>query len=239
MTAAARGLTDRGAAARLVRDGRNVLPRAKPVPAWRQLVAQMTHFFALMLWVAGALAFVARLPQLGVAIFVVIVVNGLFAFVQESRAEHAAERLRDLLPRRAAVVRDGRPTEIDAAELVIDDVVLLDAGDRVSADLRVIRAHALRVDTSLLTGESVPVDVGDGGPLFAGTFVVEGAGRAVVEATGPRTRLAAIATLTQAGRRPRSPLAHELGRVVRTVAAIAVGVGLAFFAIALGVGSPA
>ncbi len=168
-----------------------------------------------------------------------IVVNGVFAFVQESRAEHAAERLRDLLPRRAVVLRDGRPVDIDAAELVVDDVVMLNAGDRVSADLRVIRAHALRMDTSLLTGESVPVEIDDGGQLFAGTFVIEGEASAVVDATGTSTRLAAIATLTQTGRRPRSPLAHELDRVVRTVAAIAVGVGFAFFGIALAVGSPA
>ena len=129
--------------------------------------------------------------------------------------------------------------EIDASELVVDDVVVLAAGDRVSADLRVIEAQALRMDTSLLTGESVPVTVDDGGELFAGTFVVEGEGRALVESTGASTRLAAIAQLTQSGRRPKSPLAHELDRVVRTVAAIAVGVGVAFFGIALAVGSPA
>jgi P-type E1-E2 ATPase len=168
----------------------------------------MVHFFALMLWVAGALAFVAGMPQLGTGIFVVVVVNGVFAFVQESRAEHAAERLRELLPRRAIVVRDGLAVEVDAAELVVDDLVVLSAGDRVSADLRVIAANALRMDTSLLTGESVPLDVDAGGRVFAGTFVVEGEGRAIVEATGTGTRLAAIAQLTQAGRRPKSPLAH-------------------------------
>ena len=97
------GLRAADARARLARDGPNVLPSPRPPPAWRQLAAQMTHFFALMLWVAGVLAFIADLPQLGVAIFVVVVVNGVFAFVQESRAEHAAERLRDLLPRRAIV----------------------------------------------------------------------------------------------------------------------------------------
>jgi calcium-translocating P-type ATPase len=199
----------------------------------------MTHFFALMLWVAGVLAFIADLAQLGVAIFVVVVVNGVFAFVQESRAEHAAERLRDLLPRRAMVLRDGAPLEIDAAELVVDDVVLLAAGDRVSADLRVTEAHALVMDTSLLTGESVPVPASEDDDLFAGTFVVEGEGRAMVEATGASTRLAAIAQLTRVGQRPRSPLAHEIDRVVRTVAFIAVGVGVAFFGIALAVGSPA
>ena len=199
----------------------------------------MTHFFALMLWVAGILAFIAGLPQLGVAIFVVVVVNGVFAFVQESRAEHAAERLRDLLPRRAIVVRDGVPVEIDAAELVVDDLVLLVAGDRVSADLRVTESHALRMDTSLLTGESVPVPAAERDELFAGTFVVEGEGRAVVEAVGATTRLAAIAQLTQVGHRPRSPLALELDRVVRTVAMIAVGVGVAFFGVSLAIGSPA
>ena len=129
--------------------------------------------------------------------------------------------------------------EIDAAELVVDDLVLLAAGDRVSADLRVIESHALLMDTSLLTGESVPVPVAERDELFAGTFVVEGEGRAVVEAIGATTRLAAIAQLTQVGHRPRSPLAHELDRVVRTVAMIAVGVGVAFFGVSLAIGSPA
>ena len=235
----AQGLRSVDARARLVLDGPNALPSPPSPPAWRRLAAQMVHFFALMLWVAGVLAFIANLPQLGVAIFVVIVVNGVFAFVQETRAEHAAERLSDLLPRRAMVLRDGAALEIDAAELVVHDLVLLAAGDRVSADLRVTEAHALLMDTSLLTGESVPVPAAPHDGLFAGTFVVEGEGRAVVEATGANTRLAAIAQLTQVGRRPRSPLAHELDRVVRTVALIAVGVGFAFFGVALVVGSPA
>ncbi|MGQ0432470.1 MAG: cation-translocating P-type ATPase [Microthrixaceae bacterium] len=234
----AQGLSAADAEVRLARDGPNVLPSPRPPSAWRQLAAQMGHFFALMLWVAGALAFVAGLPQLGVAIFIVVVVNGVFAFVQESRAEHAAERLRDLLPRRATVLRDGTPTEVDAADLVLGDVVLLSAGDRVSADLRVTEAHALVVDASLLTGESVPVTATTDEELFAGTFAVGGEARAIVTATGAATRLGAIAQLTRVGRRPRSPLARELDRVVRTVATIAVGVGGAFFGVALALGSP-
>jgi calcium-translocating P-type ATPase len=233
------GLRAVDAAARLARDGPNVLPSPRPPNLWHQLAAQMTHFFALMLWVAGGLAFVARLPELGVAIFVVVIVNGVFAFVQESRAERAAERLRDLLPRRVTVERDGIPVEMDASQLVVGDLVLLGAGDGVSADLRIDESHALLIDTSTLTGESVPIPAASGDQLFAGTFVVEGEGRALVEATGTRTRLAAIATLTRAGRRPRSPLAHELDRIVRTVSVIALGVGVAFFGVALGVGSPA
>jgi calcium-translocating P-type ATPase len=233
------GLRAAEALGRLAAEGPNVLPSPRPPPPWRQLAAQMTHFFALMLWGAGVLAFVAGMPQLGGAIFVVIVVNGVFAFVQESRAEHAAERLRDLLPRRALVLRDGVPVEIDAADLVSGDLVLLAAGDRVSADLRVTESHALLMDTSLLTGESVPVAASEGDKIFAGTFVVEGEGQAVVEATGAGTRLASIAQLTQVGHRPRSPLANELHRVVRTVAVVAVGVGIAFFGVSLAVGSPA
>jgi calcium-translocating P-type ATPase len=233
------GLRAVDAAARLARDGPNVLPSPRPPNLWHQLAAQMTHFFALMLWVAGGLAFVARLPELGVAIFVVVIVNGVFAFVQESRAERAAERLRDLLPRRVTVERDGIPVEMDASQLVVGDLVLLGAGDGVSADLRIDESHALLIDTSTLTGESVPIPAASGDQLFAGTFVVEGEGRALVEATGTRTRLAAIATLTRAGRRPRSPLAHELDRIVRTVSVIALGVGVVFFGVALGVGSPA
>ncbi|MBK9180485.1 MAG: cation-transporting P-type ATPase [Acidimicrobiales bacterium] len=229
----AAGLTSAEAAERLRRDGPNVLPPPARRSPWKELAHQLVHFFALMLWVAAGLAFVAGMPQLGVAIAVVVVVNGTFAFIQESRAERAAEKLADLLPRRALVRRDGVPVEVDAAALVLGDVVLLTAGDRVSADLRTVEAHALLLDTSLLTGESaaVPVDVGE--RVHGGTFVVEGDAVAEVVATGARTRLAGIAALTRATHRPRSPLAIELDRVVRTIAAIAVAVGGAFFAVAV------
>jgi magnesium-transporting ATPase (P-type) len=233
------GLSTTEAAARLERDGPNALPVTPPPPAWRLLAGQMVHFFALLLWGAGILAFAARMPELGVAIFAVVVINGLFAFAQEYRAERAAERLRDLLPRRATVMRDGKSVEIDASELVVGDVVLLSSGDRISADLRVVEAHTLSIDTSTLTGESVPVTVEAGEEAFAGTFVVEGEGLAVVTTTGSATRLAGIAQLTRAGPRPSTPLAQELDRVVRTIAAIAVGVGSVFFIVSLLVGTPA
>lgn len=233
------GLTEVEALERLARDGPNVLPRPAGVPAWRQLAGQLTHFFAVMLWIAGALAFVARLPQLGVAIFAVVVLNGVFAFVQEHRAERAAQRLGELLPRRATVVRDGRPREVEAADLVVGDLVALAAGDRVSADMRVESSHRLRLDTSLLTGETTLTDVDVGDEVHAGTYVVEGEGSAVVAATGRATRLAGIASLTRATARPITPLAVELRRLVRTIAVIAVLVGAGFFGLALLIGTPA
>src|ERR1019366_784251 len=130
VTSQPRGLTSAEAGDRLRLAGSNLLPTRPRTPAWRQCAAQMLHFFALMLWAAGGLAILAGMPQLGIAIFVVIIVNGLFAFVQEYRAERASEKLRDLLPRRAMVVRDGALLEIDATQLVVDDVVLLRSGDR-------------------------------------------------------------------------------------------------------------
>ncbi len=233
------GLNVAEAAARLARDGRNELPAPEPPSRLRLIIGQMTHFFALLLWVAGALALVAGMPQIGIAIFIVVIVNGLFAFAQEYRAERAAERLRDLLPRRVTVLRSGERVDIDASELVVGDLVVLEAGDRISADLCAIEAHALLVDSSLLTGESVPNSLDEGDPLFAGTFVVEGEGLAVVTATGVGTRLAGIAALTTAAKRPRTPLAVELDRVVRIVAVIAITVGVLFFVISMLIGQPA
>ncbi|HEX5613637.1 MAG TPA: HAD-IC family P-type ATPase, partial [Acidimicrobiia bacterium] len=240
LTSGARaGLTSEEAARRHVASGPNVLPTTPPEPAWRQLAQQLVHFFALLLWAAGGLAIVGGMPALGIAIFGVIVVNGAFAFAQEHRAERAAERLRALLPRRVVVVRDGVSTEIDASELVVGDRVVLAAGDRISADLVAIESHALRVDTSTLTGESVPTDVEVGGSVFAGSFVVEGEAVATVVAIASDTRLASIAQLTTVTKREPTPLALELHRVVRTIAFVAVGVGVSFFVLSLLLGTPA
>ena len=233
------GLSVEEAALRLRRDGPNVLPTVKRRHGWRKFVAQMTHFFALLLWGAGILALIAGMPQLGVAIFVVVVVNALFAFVQEQRADHAAQRLSELLPRRASVIRSGEEREIDAAQLVAGDLVVLRDGDRISADMRVVDVDSLSVDSSMLTGESVPVSATVDDLLLAGTFVTTGEARVTVVATGSATRLAQIAHLTTAGPRPRTPLALELNNVVRIVAFVAVGVGVGFFLLSLLIGSSA
>jgi magnesium-transporting ATPase (P-type) len=182
------GLTTDEAFAQLRADGPNELPRQRPPSALRRFVGQLVHFFALTLWAACALALVGGLPQLAVAISVVVVLNAVFAFLQESRANRAAEHLRALLPNTVTVRRDGRPTRIDASEVVVGDLVLLDAGDRVPADAMVAVTDMLTVDTSLLTGESEAALTSSGDALFAGTFVVEGYAEATVTATGAKTR---------------------------------------------------
>ncbi|WP_308192681.1 cation-translocating P-type ATPase [Mycolicibacterium lacusdiani] len=237
-TASNPGLSSAQAAAKLEAEGPNQLPRPPGTPWWRRLAAEMVHFFALLFWAAGGLAFVAGLPQLGIAIFVVVVLNGVFAFAQEERAQHAAEGLRRMLPRQATVLRDGRPQVVGADQLVVDDVVLLSEGDRISADASVIEASTLSVDTSAMTGESVPEHPCPSDTVFAGCFVVEGQGRVRVTATGARTRLAGIATLASARRFTQTPLRRELTRVSRLIALVAIAVGASFYCIALLVGMP-
>jgi magnesium-transporting ATPase (P-type) len=190
------GLTSAQVAARRARDGPNELPKPRRSPALLQLVAQWTHFFALLLWAAAILAVMAGMPQLGVAIAVVVVINGVFAFMQEHRAERAADRLQDLLPKQVTVRRDGEVQIVEAVDLVRGDVVLLSAGDRVCADLVLADVNSLAIDTSAMTGESVPERPDIGAPAFAGTFVVEGEGRGVVTEIGAATELAGIAAMS-------------------------------------------
>jgi calcium-translocating P-type ATPase len=227
-----RGLTGEEAAARLARDGPNIMPSARRTPAVVLLLRQLVHFFALLLWCASGLALLAGMPELAVAIVVVVLLNGAFAFAQEYRADKAAQRLRELIPAKVVVRRDGRRMTIDAAELVAGDVVLLEAGDRISADLRLEDVHALGVNESMLTGESRPARPAAGDTAYAGTFVVEGQAEGVVTATGGRTRLAGIARLTREATRPPSPLSRHLAKVTRVVAGIALAVGVAFFGLA-------
>jgi magnesium-transporting ATPase (P-type) len=238
MSTTAAGLSSTEAARRSAAEGPNRLPAPSRPSTARRLVGELTHFFAVMLWGAGLLALVAGLPQLGVAIFAVIVLNALFAFAQQARADRASDRLREMLPTKVTVWRDDRRRVIEAEDVVVGDLLLLESGDRVPADAVAVRANRLLVDTSLLTGESGAGAVDDGERLYAGTFVVEGESRAEVVATGDRTRLARIARLTTSAAKPETPLTRELRAVVRLIAGIALGVGVLFLLISLLVGNP-
>ncbi len=220
------GLSSTEAARRLQTDGPNTLPEpARPHPG-RQLVEQFTHLLALLLWVASGLALLAGMPTLALAIVVVVVLNAIFAFWQEYRADRSAERLRSLLPQRTRVRRDGVPVQVAARDVVRGDLVLLEAGDRVSADMELVRAQSLSADESLVTGESAPVPRAAGDPLMAGSFVVQGVGEALVTATGTSTTLAQVSSLAASATRPPSPLTRQLAKVVRVVAVIAFATGV-------------
>ena len=211
------------------------MPR-RPGPL-RRLGRQLVHFFALMLWAAGTLAFLAGLPQLGVAIFAIVVLNAVFAFAQEGRADRASDRLRALLPMKVTVRRDGSDVLVDATVVVRGDLLVLGEGDRVPADATLVVSDGLRVDTSMLTGESRAQSFEVGDLLVGGTFVVEGQAEAEVTATGSHTRLAEISRLTVSGVAPASPLTIELRRVVRVISVIALSLGAAFAVVALSLGT--
>lgn len=215
-----------------------MLPAPRRPSPLRLLVRQLVHFFALMLWGAAALAFFAGMPQLGAAIIAVVVLNAVFSFVQEGRADRAAERLRSLLPAQVTVIRDGRKQRIESGDVVVGDLLALDAGDRIPADGTVMRATALSLDTSMLTGESRPTRLAPGELAFAGTFVAEGEGTVAVTGVGAGTRLAAISRLTTVTAKPETPLSRELRRVVRVIASIALSVGATFFVLTLLIGNP-
>ena len=236
-TQVATGLTSAEAQRRLAEYGPNLLVESDRPSRLKQLLDNLVHLFAILLWAGALLAWLAGMPELAIAIGVVVLVNAGFATAQEYRAERATEALRRMLPQRARVRRDGEEQEIAAEELVPGDVLVLRPGDRISADGALHVQVELRVDNSTLTGESWPVEPRE--QVFAGTWVVAGAGEAVVSATGMSTEFGRIAALAQAVETGRSPLELELDHLTRFVAAIVLASGMVFFfaAGALGMGT--
>ena len=245
------GTTEQGLSAQAVIEnqkayGRNLLAEGKGRNILLVFLGNFIHLMAILLWVGGAVAFLAGMPQLGVAVWLVNVINGVFSFWQEFRAEKATEALRDMLPSYARVIRDGEEQKILTEELTVGDVMLLAEGDRISADARLIEVSDLQVDQSTLTGESNPVrkskDAVPGNDftkvetpnlVFAGTSVTEGNAKAVVTAVGMKTEFGKIANLTQNMKTEKSPLQKELNRLTRQVSVMALSFGVIFFVVAI------
>jgi Ca2+-transporting ATPase len=158
LATSAEGLADREAAVRLKQYGANELPEPPRRSLLLRFLDQLTHFMALLLWVAGILAFISNTPELGWAIWAVIWINAIFSFSQEFQAEKALAALKKVLPAQAKVYRSGILQTIPAGELVNGDVIQLEEGDRISADARLVAAESFYVDVSVLTGESLPVN---------------------------------------------------------------------------------
>ena len=181
----------------------------------------------------------------------VVVLNAVVGFIQEGRAEAALAAIHGLLAPRAAVLRDGARRELDAAELVPGDIVLVEAGDRVPADLRLLAAHGLRAEEALLTGELVPADkavapveagasLGDRACLlFSGTLVVAGQGRGVVVATGAATEIGRVGTLLARVEPLETPLLRQMDSFARVATGVILGVSAFAFAVAVATGRPA
>jgi sodium/potassium-transporting ATPase subunit alpha len=250
----AHGLTSAEVERRLAEFGANRVEAVPHEPLAITFIKEFSHFFALVLWLAAGLAFFAEhhgpglgMATLGWAILGVIVINGLFSFWQEYRAEQAIAALRKLLPLQTKVLRDDAIVLLGVDRLVPGDVVLLQEGDNVPADCRLLEAFALRVNNATVTGESLPRGR-DAQPsrdediltsrnvLLAGTAIVSGEGRAVVFATGMHTEFGKIAHLTQTEGERLSPLQLEITRLSRVIVGLSLLLGLLFFAIGRWIG---
>jgi Ca2+-transporting ATPase len=246
-TDAKRGLPSGEIPGRLQRHGRNELPTEPPVPAWRRFLAQFRDVLTILLVVATVVSFVAwwieresPIPYEALTILAIVILNGVLGFVQESRAEQAVAALKAMTAPTARVLRDGQQRTVPTAELVPGDVLLLEEGDTIPADARVLESIALRVAESALTGESTPVSK-DSAPLdeeagvadrsnmiFSGTAIASGRGQAIVTATGPSTELGKIAGSLQATEDVETPLQKELDRVGKLlgIAVVAIAIGI-------------
>lgn len=240
------GLTNEEACLRLQQYGNNALQEKKGKPLIVLFLSNFTHLMAILLWIAGIVGFIAKMPELAIAIWLVNIINGVFSFWQEFRAGKATEALKKLLPSYARVLRNGEEQRILAEELVPGDIILLSEGDRISADARLIEDNDLRVNQSTLTGESHPVHKAKDeifrddltlaeqpNRIFAGTNVAAGTGRAIVYSTGMATEFGKIANLTQTLKEEPSPLQKEMSRITKTVSFMAISMGTLFFLLSI------
>ncbi|WP_133612582.1 HAD-IC family P-type ATPase [Dongia mobilis] len=239
------GLAEAEAARRLAAFGPNQLP-AKPGrhPALRFLLQFHNALIYFLLVAAIGATLLGHLVDAAV-IFAVVTVNAIVGFVQEGKAENALNAIRRMVSAHSQVLRDGQRRAIDVAGLVPGDIVMLEAGDRVPADLRLLRSRSLRIDEAMLTGESVAVDKGEA-PVatvamlgdrtcmaYSGTLVVMGQGTGVVVATGAATEIGRIGTLIEQAEDLSTPLLRQINRFGRTFTWVTAGVAAALMAFAV------
>ena len=245
------GLTQAEAERRLAVHGPNRLPEEPPDPAWLRLLRQFHNPLIYVLLVAGILtAYLGHWIDAAV-IFAVVIVSAVLGALQEGKAQRALAAVKSMLAQTAVVIRDGQRRQIAAEELVPGDLVFLESGMVVPADLRLVAARRLAVDEAVLTGESLPVEkdpepVDEAAPLaerrcmaYSGTTVVRGQGLGVVVATGGDSEIGRIGKLVASVSRLETPLTRRLTRFAQGAAAVIVGVSALLFAWAYwGLGQP-
>ncbi|ODU46929.1 MAG: metal-transporting ATPase [Thiobacillus sp. SCN 63-374] len=247
----AQGLSADVTAGRLARFGENRLLEAVPRPMWLKFVDQFKNFLVIVLLFAAVLAWTIGDLKDAVVILIVVVFNASLGFYQEHRAEKTLAALKGMLAATARVRRDGRAVDLDAAFLVPGDIVLLEAGDRVPADGRLLAAHALEVDEAALTGEShavgksiaaletVDLPLGDRvNLLYMNTVVTRGRAELLVTATGMATEMGKLADMIAAAPESSTPLQRQLDTLGKKLAAIAGVVVTFIFALDFARGQP-
>jgi len=243
------GLSEEEARARLQRNGRNELAAEEPVPAWRKFLAQFQDTLVILLLIATLISAgmwlyerESALPYEAIAIFAVVLLNAIMGYVQQSRAEEAVAALRRMSAAHAHVIRGGERQSVAAAEIVPGDIILIEEGDTISADARLIQSAALQTAEAALTGESLPVskdtapiteEVGLGdrdNVVFSGTAATYGHGKAVVVATGMQTEMGRIAGMLKEASEETTPLRQELDRVGKVLGIIVIIIAVVMIA---------
>ena len=243
------GLSGAEARALLERSGRNELTAEEPVPAWKKFLAQFHDVLVILLLIATVISAglwlyerESSLPYEAIAIFAVVLLNAIMGYIQQSRAEEAVAALRQMSAAHANVIRDGERRSIAAAEVVPGDIILIEEGDTIPADARLIQSTALQTAEAALTGESLPVskevapitgEVGLGdrdNMVFSGTAATYGRGKAVVVATGMQTQMGRIAGMLKEAPEETTPLQRELDHVGKLLGTIVVVIAVVMIA---------
>ena len=236
------GITQKSARERLETYGPNKLKAIRRTPLIVRFIYNFTNLLAILMWVGSGLSFWAGMPEAGWACMGVVFVNAIFSFWQEFKAEKAIDALKKLIPSYARVIRDGTEVKVLTGDIVPGDIIIVEEGDNIPADARLIEAQELRVNNSAFSGESklshkMAEGFQDGkgflwlempNLIFAGTSIAGGIGKAVVIATGMSTEIGKIAYLTQTVKEELSPLQKEVNRISKLIAAISVVMGVVF-----------
>lgn len=235
------GLSSQETQSRLAKNGRNVL-EVKPTPKWKIFLRQFNNIVIYILLVATALTIMIGHYTDAIVIAAVVVLNSLIGYFQETSAANALAKIKEMLAPRATVYRDNKRQDIDAADLVVGDVVFLEAGDNVPADLRIVSADNLRIEESALTGETNSViktdeSLTDGSvPLadrvnmaYASTLVTSGSGIGVVVATAEATEIGKISQEVAHIKQKKTPLTLEIDHVGKVVSYITITASVIVF----------
>ena len=226
--------------------GYNEMEQKRSFNPLKCFIEKLVGLLAIMLWTASILAFISGTPLLSYVIWAIILINAIFSFIQENRADKALQALSKMMPSHVKVYRDGELKSIHAEQLVPGDVLSLTAGDKVPADCRILSSNHLMVNNSMLTGESLPVnrceaiDTHINGPvsdcinlIFAGTSITGGEAKAVVYGTGKQTQIGMITETTAQIKREKSTLEIQIQRITKILATFAVSIGILAFCVSI------
>ncbi|MBN1940752.1 MAG: cation-translocating P-type ATPase [Candidatus Diapherotrites archaeon] len=246
-----RGLTNAEAEKRLAEFGENRLAKAKKFNALKILANQFSSFLIWILLVAVAISFAIGEHIDGYVILAIVVMNAILGFRQEYRAEKAMAALEKLAVPKAIVIRNGREIQIDSSEVVPGDIIVLNEGDKVSGDARIIESVNLKTSEAALTGESMPVQkqtekisekagaADRKNTVFMNTIIVFGRGKAIVTATGMQTEFGKISGLIQTIKKEKTPLAQNINTFAKKLAIAIVAICIVVFITGLLAGNPA